>query len=308
MTPPISVVMTVYNEADIVESAIDSILDQTVEEFEFIIVDDGSTDGTVNRIEAVDDPRITLLKNERNRGLAPSLNRGIDAATGEYIARMDADDRSLPTRLERQLAFMEAHDDVQVAGCWYRITGPAGESFGEIQRGEAHNRTREDVLRAGPGLPHGSAMIRRDAFDSVGGYDEQYTLSQDLDLWLRIGAAYGPGFIRNVPAVLYERQISPEMFRKVPLQRLYGMFARTAALGHGDRERVPERFLETVRSSDDSQLSARRATSNYHRLAAQQLADRGETAEARAHYRTAIRTYPTNIIAWYGLVRSYLEL
>ena len=114
--PKISVVMPAYNAENYIREAIDSILAQTFRDFEFLIIDDGSTDHTVEIIRSYSDSRIRLYQNERNMGVAATLNRGLDLARGEYIARMDADDISLPERFAKQAAYMDAHPDVAVCG------------------------------------------------------------------------------------------------------------------------------------------------------------------------------------------------
>ncbi len=112
MDPEISVVMAVFNHERFVVQAVESVLNQSITDFEFIIVDDGSSDGTSTILDTCHDPRIVRLRNESNIGLTRSLNRGLQAVRGSFIARQDADDISLPDRLERQVAFMHEHPDV----------------------------------------------------------------------------------------------------------------------------------------------------------------------------------------------------
>jgi glycosyltransferase involved in cell wall biosynthesis len=129
----VSVVMTVYSETEYISTAIESTLGQTFNHFEFIVIDDGSSNKTPEIIKhhAERDGRIRHLVNETNKGLPTSLNRGIKAANGEYIARTDADDRSLPERFERQVEFLETNSDVHVVGCNVRVIGVNGEYFGD---------------------------------------------------------------------------------------------------------------------------------------------------------------------------------
>lgn len=115
-TPKISLVMKVYNGEAYLREAVDSILAQTFTDFEFLIIDDGSTDSSVDIIKSYDDDRIRLLQNEKNMGLCATQNRVIDAAAGEYIAVMDCDDISYPTRFEKQAAYLDAHPDVMMCG------------------------------------------------------------------------------------------------------------------------------------------------------------------------------------------------
>ena len=114
--PRISVIMPAYNAEKYIREAIDSILAQTYTDFEFIIIDDASTDATASIVESYSDERIRFFRNEHNMGVANTLNRGLDLAVGEYIARMDSDDISLPERFAKQVEFMDTHTDVIVCG------------------------------------------------------------------------------------------------------------------------------------------------------------------------------------------------
>ena len=128
--PVISVVLPVYNCADYVAEAVQSILDQTFSNFEFLIIDDGSTDATSNVLQGFRDPRIRSITQE-NHGLAFTLNRGLELSRGRYVARQDADDISLPDRLGKQVAFLEAHPACALVGTWadiWRDREPSGRS------------------------------------------------------------------------------------------------------------------------------------------------------------------------------------
>ena len=121
MPPTISVVMAVWNGGPFLRAAVDSILHQEFEDFEFIIVDDGSTDNTAAVLNAYEDRRIVRMKNPANLGLAQSLNRGLDVARGTYVARQDADDISLPDRFAKQLAFLNNHREIGILGTGCRL-------------------------------------------------------------------------------------------------------------------------------------------------------------------------------------------
>ena len=121
--PQISVVMPAYNAEKYLTEAIDSILSQTFSNFEFIIINDASTDSTKQIIEFYNDPRIKLINNEQNKGVAKSLNIGISFARGKYIARMDSDDIAMPTRLQTQFDFMEKHPNIDICGSWVQTFG-----------------------------------------------------------------------------------------------------------------------------------------------------------------------------------------
>lgn len=195
--PTISVVMSVYNGERYLREAIDSILGQTFEDFEFIIINDASTDGSDGIIKKYDDPRIVLVYNEKNRGLTKSLNIGLEKACGKYIARMDADDVSLPQRFTRQVDFLNDYQDHIAVGTFAHIIDAQGEFYREMPMPVTH----EDVLiwlLQNCSIVHGSVMFRNGQDIR---YDEEYVAAQDYELWVRL---LGEGkMIANVPEVLY---------------------------------------------------------------------------------------------------------
>jgi glycosyltransferase involved in cell wall biosynthesis len=131
MTPKISVAMSVFNGEEYLRAAIDSILAQTFSDFEFIIVDDGSTDRSAAIVRGYDDPRFVLLSQE-NRGVAAALNHAMSRARGEYIARQDADDVSLPERFAQQVQWLEAHPEVSALGTGAVLIDPQGRPFSRV--------------------------------------------------------------------------------------------------------------------------------------------------------------------------------
>lgn len=181
----ISVIMANYNTpVQYLKEAIDSILTQTYTEFELIIVDDGSTNESVDYIESLNDDRIIFLKNELNLGQPKTRNRAIDVARGEYIAIMDSDDISLPTRFEKQISFMEKNPDVIVCGTWFekfgiesKVRKPLIDDF-ELYRCQL-------IFDNTPiTLCHPSAMMRKSMLDKFNiRYDESFLKSQDYRLW-----------------------------------------------------------------------------------------------------------------------------
>lgn len=184
--PKITVLMAVYNGEGVVRDALESILGQTFGDFEFLIVDDGSTDGTREAILSYRDPRIHLIANERNLGLTRSLNRGLALARGEYLARQDADDISEPARFARQVAFLDAHPDVALLGTWFGKIDERGRPIGNRRLPSDSTRLRWCLLFFCP-FVHSAAMFRRSAvLERIGAYDESYAYAQDYDLWGRI--------------------------------------------------------------------------------------------------------------------------
>lgn len=183
--PKISVIMSVYNGQDFLCQAINSVLNQSFKNFEFIIVDDASTDGTnvILKEFVEEDRRIIVIRNPENIGLTRSLNKSLQSARGQYIARMDADDICLAERLEKQLAFMENHKDVGVLGTKIKIIDDRGNI---IKIPKLPNSNFANHLRKKNMFVHGTLMFRKDALKTVKGYNHKMKLAQDYELLLRL--------------------------------------------------------------------------------------------------------------------------
>ncbi len=183
--PLVSVVMSVYNGEQYLREAIDSILSQTFTDFEFIIINDGSTDGTLKIIKSYKDPRIVLISRE-NRGLVSSLNEGIEKARGKYVARQDADDVSLPERLKKQLEYLRTNTKCGVVGSRIREINETGKPYYRVVlSNELPNKSLEMALYYCNPLAHGTVLMRTDVVRSLGGYRKQYWPAEDYDLWVR---------------------------------------------------------------------------------------------------------------------------
>ena len=200
--PAISVVMGVYNGGDAVLATIESVLDQSFRDFEFIIVDDGSTDGSREVLAdfATGDERIVVVS-QPNGGLTNALIAGCKRARGEVIARQDVGDRSLPTRFERQYDYLSANAGVVAVGAGCRRIGPAGEFLGEASRDVSPEEVTRGFLEDGIGISHTVAMFRRSAYEQVGGYRKQFRFAQDTDLWFRMTRV---GKLAELPEILFE--------------------------------------------------------------------------------------------------------
>lgn len=186
--PRVSIISGAYNIANCYsfEKSINSILSQTYTDFEFIICDDGSTDNTWELLSAFQktDPRIKLLKNEKNMGLGATLNRCTEAASGEYIARHDCDDYAAPERIEKQIAYLDTHPDVSVLGTFAYLFDEGGVW------GEMHfptEITKKDFLFCSP-HQHGSVVFRKSALIEAGGYRvaKETRRTEDYDLFMRM--------------------------------------------------------------------------------------------------------------------------
>ncbi len=208
--PKISVIMPAYNAEKYIAEAIESILNQTFDDFEFIIIDDGSTDGTVCVVKGYSDKRILFYQNEHNMGVATTLNRGLGLATGEYIARMDSDDISLPERFEKQVCYMDEHPECAVLG--------AGIEMFVAQRGQrtfsqAAEELKVDLL-FGCCFAHPVVMLRARCFGKTGfRYDNDFNKMEDYDLWDRVSQEHD---IAALPDILLQYRIHPSQVTQRP--------------------------------------------------------------------------------------------
>jgi glycosyltransferase involved in cell wall biosynthesis len=179
----ITVLMPIYNGEAFVADALESILEQTFRDFEFLIIDDGSTDKSVEIIEGYGDPRIRLVCNDEQIALIRTLNRGLELARGKYVVRMDADDVSLPERLERQVAFMEANPAVGACGTW-AVT--IGDGDGAVRQYPEETDAIRCRLLFYPAIAHSTVCIRRDTYVRHHfQFDEAYPHAEDYELWCR---------------------------------------------------------------------------------------------------------------------------
>jgi len=197
--PLVTVLMSVRNGERHLRAAIESVLAQTFADFEFIVVDDASTDASREIVAEFDDARIRPIRNDARLGLTRSLNRGLEGARGRYVARMDADDVSARDRFERQVAFFERHPDCAVVATYARKIDDDSAAIGA-----AHTPTDPKAiarqLQVANCITQGSVMMRTDALRGVGGYDEGMERAQDYDLWLRLSEEHAIG---TVPEYLY---------------------------------------------------------------------------------------------------------
>ena len=203
--PLISVVVPTYNRAHLLGEALDSVFSQSFKDYEVIVIDDGSTDGTEAFVRSRYGDRLRYLKQE-NRGISGARNRGIELAQGRYIAFLDSDDKWLPEKLEKQAAYMEANPSVGLLSTrLYRYP---------IVRGEEKREQTEicppdfpkgflELLTGKNYVPTTTTMVRRECLEKVGGFDPELKVAEDWDLWLRIARHYG---IFCLPDILAEHR------------------------------------------------------------------------------------------------------
>ena len=212
--PRVTVLLAVHNGGDYLRGVVEDVRAQTYSDLEFLVVDDASTDGSPDIVASSGDPRVRLLQNDRNLGQVPSLNRGLRAARGDYVARIDHDDRMLPTRIERQVAVLDREPAVALVGTWMDIVD-------EHDRLWARLRGRIDdfvdlvlaILRDRYPFAHPSLMYRRNVILELGGYDPALAPAEDKDLYRRLALARHNAHVVREPLVRHrrhERQLSQE--------------------------------------------------------------------------------------------------
>ena len=204
--PKVTVFIPVYNAEKYLQECVDSILTQTFTDFELLLIDDGSTDGSAAIIAAIADPRIRYVKNEKNLGIARTRNRGLELARGQYIAFLDSDDISAPGRLEKQVAFLDANPRVGICGGWVQEIYPDGTLIkDELRQYPAGDAEIREMMYWNCPLWNPSVMMRKSVIDTHQiRHNPEFISASDFDLFVKIGKVSG---MANLPEtmLLYRR-------------------------------------------------------------------------------------------------------
>jgi glycosyltransferase involved in cell wall biosynthesis len=292
--PLVSVVMSAYNGADFLGDSVRSILAQEGVDFELIVVNDGSSDGSTLLLDrfAEADSRVRVIHQD-NRGVTRALARGCALARGTYIARQDCGDLSLPGRLLNELRAMESGPGTALVSCATRFVGPQGELLYDVAVGEADAMagllTLELQNLRGP-AHHGSTLFRRDLYERVGGYREQFYFAQDLDLWIRLAELGGH---TALPDLLYLATFSPRSIsslqrrRQIASARIILECARLRRAGLSESQAIGRAasIVPDGRGAGASDI----ASALY--FVGVCLRKRGDP-RARQYFRDALRAYP----------------
>jgi glycosyltransferase involved in cell wall biosynthesis len=292
--------MSVYNGDRFLRQAVDSVLNQSFGDFEFLIADDGSRDRSLAILQdyAARDARIRLFQQE-NRGLTPTLNALIQQASGEWIARMDADDVCLPQRFALQVEFLRQHPEVVCVGGAQDWIDEAGRVLGHNLEAEDDGEIQQRLLRGWTAINHPSAMMRRSTVLQVGGYDETMTSAQDIDLWLKLGEV---GRLANLPqTVLLYRQHSHAISEHRQLEQIQRK--REACERAWQRRGITGQFEETQPWRPIDQISRHQFILRY----GWQFFNTRQRQAAIAYACKAIRTLPLNKEGWRLLVCSLIK-
>jgi glycosyltransferase involved in cell wall biosynthesis len=299
LAPAVSVVMPVYDPpVEMLAAAIESILCQTFGDFEFLILDDGSVDQQTRfylDLSATQDRRVRVF-HEPHRGLTPTLNRGLQLARGELIARQDADDWSEPHRFSRQAAYLWEHPEVALAGTDSQLHRANGQLLWRLRLARTPAELSLAFQKGNP-FVHGSTMYRRELALAIGGYREQFPCSQDYDFFWRLAEAGGAV---NLDEVLYHYRYTGGAVsaQRAADQALVQRAARTLA---GARQRgETEDLLAALQAaagetfSGDFQASLKQAD---------HLMLSGDFSGARRAYLRLLRSRPWSGLAWAKIFR-----
>jgi len=287
---PLTVLTPVYNNGRFMRRAIDSILEQTFSDFEYVLVNDGSTDDSQDILDeyAGKDRRVRVIR-QQNRGYIQALNAGMELARGPFIARMDADDIAMPNRFEKQLAYLKEHPECVAVGGRVLLIDEEGLPLREMCEEQTHDDIDAAHL-AGKGgtLIHPAMMARREAIIAAGGYRVEHPWAEDLDLFLRLAEV---GKLANLPdTVLHYRQhLSSIGYSKAALQR--------QSTVECIRDACIRRGLPVPEDIQPNDMAPPTAAESYRKWAWWALSS-GYVHSARKHALRALRTEPISIQSW----------
>jgi len=299
-SPPISVLTTVYNNAGYVEASVRSILGQTFKDFEYVIVDDGSTDGSVDILKrlAEEDDRIRLQCHD-HLGISKAAKHGLAACRGKWVARLDGDDLAWPDRLEKQLAFVEANDLVCASG-QVDFIDQKDRFLITIPSPCDHEGIEEKMLRGHNTIWHSGCMFRRNAAEQIGGYSEDFDAAIDLDLCLRLGeiGRLGNSMDRVIQYRLHRKSVSAK-------RRQYQRdMAKVACDRAAQRRGIEPCFDAEEMWRPGSDRSSRH---DFALRFGWWAFNSGEKKTARAYGYAAVATLPWRIDGWRLLVCSIFK-
>lgn len=312
-SPQVSIVMSVYNGAESLRDSVESVLSQEGVDFEFIIVNDGSTDASASMLDSIAaaDSRIRLL-HQANQGLTKALINGCALARGEYIARQDCGDRSLENRLLVQKQALDKCTDLSFVSCWTEACGPKRE-FLSLSKGTGRAASPTAIISLpekygvidGPTW-HPSVMFRKDRYHEVGGYRRQFYFGQDWDLWYRLGEV---GKFQMIEQVLYQACVEPNSLsgrhrtQQQDISKLSHQMLIRRNLGQTEADllALAQKIRPTARAPEAS--AAIKAAGLY--FIGEQLR-RNADGRCESYLREALSLHPTMLRAWLRLGQFFL--
>lgn len=286
--PAASVIFPIYNGGKYLDAAIESILSQTFNDFELLLLDDGSTDGSLGRLEyyASQDSRCKVFSSA-NRGLVDTLNEGVNLAVGDILFRMDHDDISLPGRFEKQIDYLAEHPECVLVGSRVLLIDPDGMPIMEMGDRMVHEEIDEGLSWGGAFIFHPAVAMRKSVVQQIGGYRAEYGYAEDLDLFLRMAEV---GRLANLPEVLvWYRQHTSSMSYAGRDRQFKSILAATA-----DARLRRNNNVDTVPPGMWSDKDADSTIADVHRKWAWWALANGNLATARKHAWKALSKNPFN--------------
>ena len=298
--PKISVVMSVYNGEEYLREAIDSILNQTFRGFEFVIVDDGSTDKSTEIIKSYHDDRIIFIQQE-NRGLAEALNEGVKIAKGVYVARMDADDVAAEYRLEKQVMFLERHPEYVLVGSYADVITEDGKRIYE-RTVPSEDIVIKEIIKTENPFIHSTVMFRRDVAINCGLYEE-VEIIEDIVFWRKMSER---GLCANLQEPLCRYRITPFAYWNIGLKSkvIKKIIVRSGRVGYvSDSDRL---CLAKLRK-EHKEIPLKNKKSFYYLKIGKAYIERENIySKARLYLFYAIRHNYFNWNAWFNLMLTFL--
>ncbi|MCA9034576.1 MAG: glycosyltransferase [Planctomycetaceae bacterium] len=294
----ISVVLPVYNNRRYLRDAVDSILSQTYSDFELLVFDDGSTDGSLQLLQEFARKDSRLLVYERSHcGYTPHLNEGIKIARGQFVARMDSDDICFPKRFETQVAFLNQHPGVIAVGSSVELIDEYGDPYSRMIVPQTHEEIDARHLNGGGGtMPHPSVMMRREAVLKVGAYQPQFEPAEDLDLWLRLAEV---GKLANLAEPLLRYRVHAAMISQAKADKQSDQVQRIL------EETCRRRGIEPQYHFDQSHLTnSKSIPSDLMRSRMQKALGNGFPQTAFRYALRRLRKNPVSPVRWHDLLRA----
>jgi glycosyltransferase involved in cell wall biosynthesis len=286
----ISVIMPVYNGEPHLGAAVESILHQTYGEFELIALNDGSTDGSEHTLKkyAALDSRMRVIARP-NKGLVATLNEGLSLAQGEYVARMDADDISMPTRFGDQLAYLAAHPGCIAVSSWVLLMDADGAPLTEVHGPTTHAEIDAANLdsQSGTCIVHGATLFRTEALRRIGGYRDGFDTAEDMDLFLRLAEI---GELAVLPSVLYHYRLHINSIGNARRQEQHDATQRAISGAYA------RRGLGSAPAA--TEFTEPQSPSQCHQRWAWWALKSGHVATARKHGWKAFKLNPSSRACW----------
>jgi len=306
--PLVSFLLPAYNAVDTLPEALDSLLNQTVQDFEIVALDDGSTDDTLAVLRRYEqrDQRVVVITRP-NTGLVGALNDALAACRGEFIARMDADDVAMPNRLELQLRCLESDSGLVAVGSAILRVAPDGGGVGYVHPPRDHETIHHRLLHGdGQAIVHPTLLCRAEAMHRLGGYDPRYTYGEDIYLFLRLAEL---GRLTNLTEVLLHYRLHPSSWTRT---KSASMGWQIRHLVNEMRERqgmspLPAPRLQDTEASSHGDTTGLKRQPPFEAMISQSACKCEHWPTARRYARKAVWSHPTHPLAWRAVLRAYLK-